>query len=142
MTCGFRAVHGRRRSRTRPTGSAGSSRSTRTTRRPGRSSTPPRAGSSARASPCGCRRDKDAVVHLGDDERFAHVDEFVSSGTLRNAQSRRAREHNLSLLSDGTLSVARFTGGGPQVDGPGTRPRPAVVDIWRFCPGSSRGVVP
>lgn len=53
-----------------------------------------------------------AVAYMGDDERFDYVYKFVSSATMRKGQSRRAREHNLSLLSDGTLYVARFTGDG------------------------------
>ncbi|WP_181783767.1 PhoX family protein, partial [Pseudonocardia pini] len=59
-------------------------------------------------------RDGHAVAYLGDDERFDYVYKFVSAETMQNGQSRRAREHNLSLLSDGTLYVARFTGDGAQ----------------------------
>ncbi|SDF71195.1 PhoX family protein [Pseudonocardia oroxyli] len=55
-----------------------------------------------------------AVAYMGDDERFDYVYKFVSSATMRKGQSRRAREHNLSLLSDGTLYVARFTGDGAE----------------------------
>jgi secreted PhoX family phosphatase len=59
-------------------------------------------------------RDGHAVAYLGDDERFDYVYKFVSTETMQNGQSRRAREHNLSLLSDGTLYVARFTGDGAE----------------------------
>jgi len=57
-------------------------------------------------------KDGHAVAYLGDDERFDYVYKFVSAKTVQNGQSRRAREHNRSLLSDGTLYVARFTGDG------------------------------
>jgi secreted PhoX family phosphatase len=73
-------------------------------------------------------KDKHAVVYLGDDERFDYVYKFVSSKTMRNGHSRRAREHNLSLLADGTLYVARFTGDSPQVDGSGALPEDGAFD--------------
>lgn len=73
-------------------------------------------------------KDKHAVVYLGDDERFDYVYKFVSSRTMMNGYSRRAREHNKSLLSDGTLYVAKFTGDSPQVDGTGTLPEDGAFD--------------
>ena len=45
-----------------------------------------------------------AVVYMGDDARFDYLYRFVSAGTF----SQDDRSANMTLLSDGTLSVARF----------------------------------
>lgn len=58
-----------------------------------------------------------AVAYMGDDERFDYVYKFVSDGTVAQGDSRAAREANRSLLSAGTLYVARFTGAGQAADG-------------------------
>ena len=52
------------------------------------------------------------VAYMGDDERFDYVYRFVSRDTFRPGNSAKARKHNLSLLSEGDLSVARFSGDG------------------------------
>ncbi len=52
------------------------------------------------------------VAYMGDDERFDYVYRFVSRDTLRKGKGDKAREHNKTLLSDGDLSVARYTGDG------------------------------
>ncbi len=57
-------------------------------------------------------RDGHVVAYMGDDERFDYVYRFVSRDTLRPGNSAKARRHNLGLLSEGDLSVARFTGDG------------------------------
>ena len=57
-------------------------------------------------------RDGHVVAYMGDDERFDYVYRFVSRDTYRRGTSARDRKHNLSLLSSGDLSVARFTGDG------------------------------
>ena len=57
-------------------------------------------------------RDGHVVAYMGDDERFDYVYRFVSRDTMRPGNSPKARQHNLSLLSEGDLSVARFTGDG------------------------------
>ena len=54
------------------------------------------------------------VAYMGDDERFDYVYRFVSRDTMRPGNSPKARRHNLTLLSEGDLSVARFTGDGLQ----------------------------
>jgi secreted PhoX family phosphatase len=55
-----------------------------------------------------------AVAYMGDDERFDYVYRFVSKNTYRRGGGPSARRHNLRLLSEGDLSVARFTGDGPE----------------------------
>jgi uncharacterized protein len=50
------------------------------------------------------------VAYMGDDERFDYLYKFVASKKFRPGSSARARRHNLSLLSDGDLYVAKFAG--------------------------------
>ncbi|WP_205474081.1 PhoX family phosphatase [Nocardioides sp. SYSU D00038] len=52
------------------------------------------------------------VAYMGDDERFDYVYRFVSKRRYRAGDRPRDRRHNLGLLSEGDLSVARFTGDG------------------------------
>ncbi|WP_298322918.1 PhoX family phosphatase [Haloactinopolyspora sp.] len=54
------------------------------------------------------------VAYMGDDERFDYVYKFVSAKKYRDGTSRRDREHNLRLLEQGDLYVARFTGDSPE----------------------------
>ncbi|BBL80843.1 hypothetical protein RxyAA322_26970 [Rubrobacter xylanophilus] len=75
-------------------------------------------------------RDGRAVSYMGDDERFEYVYKFVSSRRMARGNSRRAREHNLTLLEEGTLYVARFSGDSPQqeIDGSGELPSDGAFD--------------
>ncbi len=57
-------------------------------------------------------RDGHVVAYMGDDERFDYLYRFVSRDTFRPGNSAKARRHNLQLLSEGDLSVAKFTGDG------------------------------
>ncbi|MBJ7359196.1 PhoX family phosphatase [Nocardioides sp.] len=57
-------------------------------------------------------RDGHVVAYMGDDERFDYVYRFVSRDTYRPGGRTKDRRHNLTLLSNGDLSVARFTGDG------------------------------
>jgi secreted PhoX family phosphatase len=56
--------------------------------------------------------DGHVVAYMGDDERFDYVYRFVSRDTYRAGGKKKDRAHNLTLLSNGDLSVARFTGDG------------------------------
>ena len=56
--------------------------------------------------------DGKAVAYMGDDERIDYVYRFVSRDSYRARGSRSDRAHNLTLLANGDLSVARFTGDG------------------------------
>ena len=56
--------------------------------------------------------DGHVVAYMGDDERFDYVYRFISRDKMRPGNSLKARKHNLSLMSEGDLSVARFTGDG------------------------------
>ncbi|MFJ6727718.1 PhoX family protein [Streptomyces sp. NPDC091281] len=70
------------------------------------------------------------VVYTGDDERFDYFYKFVSSKRMRHGGSRSAREHNLSLLDEGTLYVAKLTGDSPaiEIDGTGKLPNDGEFD--------------
>jgi secreted PhoX family phosphatase len=71
-----------------------------------------------------------AVVYMGDDERFDYVYKFVSDAKMMKGESRRAREHNRTLLTQGTLYVAKFTGDSPaaEIDGSGRLPADGAFD--------------
>ncbi|SMF62143.1 PhoX family phosphatase [Streptomyces sp. Amel2xC10] len=70
------------------------------------------------------------VVYTGDDERFDYFYKFVGSKRMKRGGSRAAREHNLTLLDEGTLYVARLTGDSPavEVDGSGRLPADGEFD--------------
>lgn len=71
-----------------------------------------------------------AVVYLGDDERFDYAYKFVSTKRMKAGNSRAVRKHNLGLLNDGTLYVARFTGDSPpsEISGDGKAPSDGEFD--------------
>ncbi|MDI9887701.1 PhoX family protein [Streptomyces sp. HNM0645] len=79
-------------------------------------------------------RDGRPVVYMGDDERFDYFYKFVSSRRMRKGDSRAARAHNLTLLDEGTLYVAKLTGDSPQdIDGTGKLPNDGEFDgggVW------------
>lgn len=70
------------------------------------------------------------VVYSGDDERFDYFYKFVSSKRMKHGTSRAVREHNLSLLDEGTLYVAKLTGDSPaiEIDGTGKLPGDGEFD--------------
>ncbi|NUO45821.1 MAG: PhoX family protein [Streptomyces sp.] len=75
------------------------------------------------------------VVYSGDDERFDYFYKFVSSKRVKKGTSRAVREHNLSLLDEGTLYVAQLTGDSPtiEIDGTGKLPADGEFDgsgVW------------
>jgi uncharacterized protein len=90
------------------------------------------------------------VAYSGDDERFDYIYKFVSRKRYRHGSDEASRRHNLTLLEDGDLYVARFTGDSPpdQVDGVATVPAdgefdgtgqwiPLVLDGRSMIPGKS-----
>jgi uncharacterized protein len=58
------------------------------------------------------RIDADSTVaaYMGDDERFEYLYKFVARKKFRLGNSAPARRHNLRLLTEGDLYVARFSG--------------------------------
>ncbi|MGW1275994.1 PhoX family protein [Streptomyces tsukubensis] len=75
------------------------------------------------------------VVYMGDDERFDYFYKFVSSKRMMKGGSRAAREHNRTLLDEGTLYVAKLSGDSPaaEVDGTGKLPNDGEFDgsgVW------------
>ncbi|GGL90541.1 hypothetical protein GCM10010129_38050 [Streptomyces fumigatiscleroticus] len=75
------------------------------------------------------------VVYTGDDERFDYFYKFVGSKRMKKGSSRAVREHNLSLLDEGTLYVAKLTGDSPaaEIDGTGALPSDGEFDgsgVW------------
>ncbi|WP_065962224.1 PhoX family protein [Streptomyces sparsogenes] len=70
------------------------------------------------------------VLYMGDDEKFDYFYKFVSSKRMMKGDSRAAREHNRTLLDEGTLYVAKFTGDSPagEIDGSGKLPEDGEFD--------------
>lgn len=66
------------------------------------------------------------VAYMGDDERFDYLYKFVSKDKYREGD----RKHNLTLLSEGDLYVAKFTGDSPaaEIDGSGKLPADGAFD--------------
>jgi secreted PhoX family phosphatase len=80
-----------------------------------------------------------AVVYMGDDERGDYIYKFVSRDSHDPRRGASARRHNLTLLTAGTLYVARFTGDGASDgvhDGTGEW-LPLTSDTTSFVPGMS-----
>ncbi len=59
-------------------------------------------------------RDGRAVAYMGDDERGDYLYKFVSADKFDPRETQQARRHNLTLLTKGTLYVARLTGDGTE----------------------------
>ena len=66
------------------------------------------------------------VAYMGDDERFDYLYKFVSKDKYVEGD----RQHNMTLLSEGDLYVARFTGDSPaaDIDGSGKLPADGAFD--------------
>nr|WP_033409588.1 PhoX family phosphatase [Nonomuraea coxensis] len=71
-------------------------------------------------------RDNRLVVYMGDDSRFEYIYKFVSKNRYIPGNDR----HNRTLLDEGTLYVARFTGNSPaaELDGSGRLPADGAFD--------------
>ena len=80
-----------------------------------------------------------AVAYMGDDERGDYVYKFVSRDRFDPRDSQAARRRNMSLLTRGTLYVARFHGDGEAdgvYDGQGEWIA-LTTDTESFVPGMS-----
>ena len=108
----------------RPTGSATSSSSTRGTP----NSTPIKHSALGRLKHEGANiyitDDGTVVVYTGDDERFDYMYKFISSKKMQPGSDPAAMAHNLTLLDEGTLYVAKLTSDipGNEIDGSGKLP--------------------
>lgn len=67
-----------------------------------------------------------AVAYMGDDEKFDYLYKFVSKGKYVEGDL----SHNLTLLTEGDLFVAKFTGNSPksEIDGSGEVPSDGEFD--------------
>jgi secreted PhoX family phosphatase len=70
------------------------------------------------------------VAYMGDDERFDYLYKFVSKDTYRPGPAAADRRHNMTLLTEGDLYVAKFTGDSPaaEIDGSGRLPVDGAFD--------------
>ncbi|RYU14930.1 PhoX family phosphatase [Nocardioides iriomotensis] len=80
-----------------------------------------------------------AVAYMGDDERGDYLYKFVSAERFDPTETQQAKKHNMTLLTKGTLYVARLTGDGAADgvhDGTGEWIR-LTTDTESFVPGMS-----
>ncbi|SHN63807.1 hypothetical protein SAMN05660350_01181 [Geodermatophilus obscurus] len=70
------------------------------------------------------------VAYSGDDERFDYIYKFVSRKKYREGDDPAARAHNMTLLEEGDLYVAHFSGDSPaaEIDGSGALPGDGEFD--------------
>ncbi|MFC8526293.1 PhoX family protein [Nocardia sp. NPDC057227] len=65
------------------------------------------------------------VSYTGDDERFDYMYKFVSAKKVQSGTGASAMRHNMTILDEGTLYVAKLTGDhAAQIDGTGKLPAP------------------
>ncbi len=84
-------------------------------------------------------KNKRVVAYMGDDERGDYIYKFVSAEKFDGSGSVKARRHNKTLLTKGTLYVARFTGDGLDdgvSDGTGTWIK-LCTNTTSYVPGMS-----
>ena len=84
-----------------------------------------------------------AVVYSGDDERHDYLYKFVSAKKVVPGD----KKHNMTLMEEGTLYVARFTGDSPaaEIDGRGTLPSDGAFDgvgEWIALTSDKKSYVP
>ncbi|MFC9917792.1 PhoX family protein [Agromyces binzhouensis] len=87
------------------------------------------------------------VAYMGDDERNDYLYKFVSKGRYTAATSTGARRKNMTLLSEGDLFVARFSGNSPaaEITGTGAMPADGAFDgtgEWIALTRGGESVVP
>ena len=87
------------------------------------------------------------VAYMGDDERFDYLYKFVSARTMRKGRSKADREYNRTLLTEGDLYVAQFSGDSPaaEIDGTGKLPADGAFDgtgKWIALTRGGKSVVP
>ena len=89
-----------------------------------------------------------AVAYMGDDERNDYIYKFVSSKKMDRRRTLAAKRHNMSLLTEGTLYVARFTDeaddAAPEYDGTGAGSRcaPTPSPSSTACPWPTSSSTP
>ncbi|WP_020106920.1 PhoX family phosphatase [Nocardia sp. 348MFTsu5.1] len=67
--------------------------------------------------------DGTVVAYTGDDQKFEYIYKFVSDKKIQPGPGAAAMQHNMSILTTGTLYVAQLTGNEPdQIDGSGKLP--------------------
>ncbi|MDN4171718.1 PhoX family phosphatase [Nocardioides sp. SOB77] len=59
-------------------------------------------------------KDGRAVAYMGDDERGDYLYKFVSRDKMKKGEGAAARRHNMTLLTHGTLYVAKLVGDGTE----------------------------
>lgn len=85
----------------------------------------------------------EVAAYMGDDSRFEYMYKFVA----RDRYIEGDRKHNMGLLSNGSLYVARFTGDSPaaEIDGSGKLPSDGAFDgtgEWIQLTDGNKSLVP
>ncbi len=90
--------------------------------------------------------DGTVVAYSGDDERFDYMYKFVSSKRIQPGRDQATMAHNLTILDEGTLYVAKLSSDIPadEIDGSGTLPRQGAfrgsgtwIPLLRSGPGGA-----
>ncbi|MCG7308947.1 DUF839 domain-containing protein [Brachybacterium sp. ACRRE] len=68
--------------------------------------------------------DGHAVAYMGDDEKFDYLYKFVSAKKYKEGN----RKHNMTLLEEGDLYVAKFEGNSGTINGSGAVPKDGAFD--------------
>ncbi|GAA2989698.1 secreted PhoX family phosphatase [Microbacterium terrae] len=92
-------------------------------------------------------RDGHVVAYMGDDERNDYLYKFVSKNRYDGRKGNSARKHNMRLLEEGDLFVAKFTGDSPaaEITGTGALPSDGAFDgsgTWIPLTRGGRSAVP
>lgn len=80
--------------------------------------------------------DGTVVAYTGDDERFDYLYKFVSAKKIRPGRDAAAMAHNMTILDEGTLYVAKLSSDIPaaEIDGSGTLPKGSFSGTGTWLP--------
>ncbi|MGF0317940.1 PhoX family protein [Nocardia fluminea] len=79
--------------------------------------------------------DGSVVAYSGDDERFDYMYKFVSTKKVQSGVGASAMRHNMTILDEGTLYVAKLTGDhAAEIDGSGKVPTGGFTGKGQWIP--------
>ncbi|MFC4123798.1 PhoX family protein [Nocardia rhizosphaerae] len=79
--------------------------------------------------------DGSVIAYSGDDERFDYMYKFVSAKKVQSGTGASAMRHNMTILDEGTLYVAKLTGDhADEIDGSGKVPAGGFTGKGQWIP--------